>query len=73
MFIATKSFVIEALVKMFFQQEELARNKEKNTSKTLKSKKKQTKKTKKTAKGAPLKENTQFIEDTFALRKYNIL
>jgi len=67
--IATKSFAIEALVKMFFQQEELAKTEEKKTDEILDGENKQTEKP---AKDAPLKAHTQYIEETIALRKYNI-
>lgn len=66
MFIANKSFAIEALVKMFFQQEELAKTEEKKTDEILDGENKQTEKP---AKDAPLKAHTQYIEETIALRK----
>lgn len=66
---AIKSFAIEALVKMFFQQEELAKTEEKKTDEILDGENKQTEKP---AKDAPLKAHTQYIEDTIALRKYKI-
>jgi len=68
-FVANKSFAIEALVKMFFQQEELAKTEEKKTDEILDGENKQTEKP---AKDAPLKAHTQYIEETIALRKYNI-
>ncbi|CAH1738801.1 protein wings apart-like isoform X2 [Aphis gossypii] len=59
-----KSFAIEALVKMFFQQEQLAKTEEKKTDEILDGENKQTEKP---AKDAPLKAHTQYIEETIAL------
>jgi len=64
-----KSFAIEALVKMFFQQEQLAKTEEKKTDEILDGENKQTEKP---AKDAPLKAHTQYIEETIALRKYSL-
>lgn len=54
---------------MFFQQEELAKTEEKKTDEILDGENKQTEKP---AKDAPLKAHTQYIEETIALRKYNL-
>lgn len=64
--IANTCCAIEALVKMFFQQEELAKTEEKKTDEILDGENKQTEKP---AKDAPLKAHTQYIEETIALRK----
>ncbi|VVC31838.1 WAPL domain,Armadillo-like helical,Wings apart-like protein [Cinara cedri] len=58
------SLAIEALVKMFFQQEQLAKTEEKKTDEILDGENKQTEKP---AKDAPLKAHTQYIEETIAL------
>lgn len=55
---------------MFFQQEELAKTEEKKTDEILDGENKQTEKP---AKDAPLKAHTQYIEETIALREYNLL
>lgn len=65
-FLAVPSLAIEALVKMFFQQEQLAKTEEKKTDEILDGENKQTEKP---AKDAPLKAHTQYIEETIALRK----
>lgn len=69
-FIAAELLAIEALVKMFFQQEELAKTEEKKTDQILDGKNNQTEKP---SKDAPLKAHTQYIEETIALRKYDLL
>ncbi|XP_050442598.1 protein wings apart-like [Adelges cooleyi] len=60
----SRSFAIEALVKMFFQQEELAKTEEKKTDEILDGENKQTEKP---AKDAPLKAHKEYIEETIAL------
>ncbi|XP_050548794.1 protein wings apart-like [Daktulosphaira vitifoliae] len=60
----SNSFAIEALVKMFFQQEELAKTEEKKTDEILDGENKQTEKP---SKDAPLKAHKEYIEETIAL------